>query len=136
MRSDSTSLHSFLCPRIDIALISQGAQRQALLCWGVHTPLTPQHSLPLARAAPDARRGRQHERVREQVERTSRPEGASHVGVRRDDKGARRVGRLGVDQPFNHHTGIGSVKEVRGAYYDALCVKRATVVPMIVETCT
>ena len=41
---------------------------------------------------------------------------------------------MGVDKPFNHHTGVGSVKEVRGDYYDALRVKRATVVPMIVET--
>ena len=48
--------------------------------------------------------------------------------------GCKGRGRLGKDLPFDHRTGRGSVKAVRGDYYDALKNKRAKVVPMIVET--
>ena len=48
--------------------------------------------------------------------------------------GAKGHGRLGVDQPFDHFNGRGSIREERGQYYDALKNKRATVVPMIIET--
>ena len=37
------------------------------------------------------------------------------------------------DGPFDHTTGKGWVKGVRGHYYDALYVKRSRVVPVIVE---
>ena len=42
--------------------------------------------------------------------------------------------RLKGDKPMDHSTGKGSVKEQRGDYYDALFIKRAVVVPLIVET--
>ena len=38
------------------------------------------------------------------------------------------------DDPFDHDTGRGYVEEQRGAYRDALLVKRNRVIPVIVET--
>ena len=48
--------------------------------------------------------------------------------------GVKARGREGHDRPFDHSTGRGWVRGKRGAYYDALRNKKATVVPMIVET--
>ena len=48
--------------------------------------------------------------------------------------GCKGRGHVGKDKPFNHHTGKGAIKAQRGSYYDALRNKKATVVPMIVET--
>ena len=48
--------------------------------------------------------------------------------------GCKGRGHVGKDKPFNHHTGKGAIKAQRGSYYDALRNKKATVIPMIVET--
>ena len=47
--------------------------------------------------------------------------------------GCRKRGRP-RDDPFDHDTGRGYVEEQRGAYRDALLVKRNRVIPVIVET--
>ena len=47
--------------------------------------------------------------------------------------GCRKRGRS-RDDPFDHDTGRGYVEEQRGAYRDALLVKRNRVIPVIVET--
>ena len=47
--------------------------------------------------------------------------------------GCKGRGRLGKDPPFNHATGVGSVKARPGDYFDALRNKKAIVVPMILE---
>ena len=60
--------------------------------------------------------------------------GNTEEAYRIDVLGCKGRGTLGCDQPFDHNTGKGSVKERRGDYYDALYNKRAVVIPFIVET--
>ena len=48
--------------------------------------------------------------------------------------GCKARGYLGRDKPLDHKTGRGSVKALRGDYWDALKNKKAVVIPAIVET--
>ena len=48
--------------------------------------------------------------------------------------GVKARGREGRDRPFSHATGRGWVRGKKGAYYDALRNKKATVISMIVES--
>ena len=41
---------------------------------------------------------------------------------------------VGKETPLDHRTGKGAVRAQHGSYYDALRNKKATVIPMIVET--